>query len=88
MCPCSRGRATSFAGAPIAQYKDVRLLVPTFLRLPAKAFHVKKAVVPVVAQMAPAHAAGEGVAEKLLGTFATTDVNTEEVEVRTLVHLS
>ena len=35
----------------------------------------EKAVVPVVAQMAPAYAAREG-AEKLLGPFATIDANT------------
>ena len=60
---------------------------PTFVRLPAQAFYVKKAVVLVVAQMAPAYAAGGGVAEKLLGPFDVLDDNTEEVEVRTLVHL-
>ena len=60
MCPHSQGRALSFAGPPIAQFKDVRLLGPTFVRLPAQAFYVKKAVVTVVAQMAPAYAAGEG----------------------------
>ena len=58
MCPCSRGRASIFAGSPIAQFEDVRLLGPTFVRLPALDFYVKKAVVPVVAQMAPAYAAG------------------------------
>ena len=87
MCPRSRGRASSFAVALIAQYEDVRLLGPTFVHLPAQAFHVNKAVVPVVAQMSPAYAAGGGGVEKLLGPFATTDANTEEVEVRTLVHL-
>ena len=87
MRPRSRGRASSFVGAPIAQYEDVRLLGPTSVRLLAQAFHVKKAVVPVVAQMAPAYAAGGGGAENLLGPFPTTDENTEEVEVRTLVHL-
>ena len=87
MCPRSRGRASSFAGAPIAQYEYVRLLGPTFVRLPAQAFHVKKAVVSVVSQMAPTHAAGGGGSENLLGLFATTDMNTEEVEVCTLVHL-
>ena len=54
MCPRSRGSASSFAEAPIAQLEDVRLLVPTFVRLPAQAFYVKKAVVPAVSQMAPA----------------------------------
>ena len=49
MCPRSRGRASSFSGAPIAQLEDVRLLGPTFMRLPAQAFYVKKAVVPAVA---------------------------------------
>ena len=87
MCPLSPGRASSFAGAPIAQYEDVRLLGPTFVRLPAQTFHVKKAVVPIVAQMAPAYAAGRGEAENLLGPFDMTDKHTEEVEVRTLVHI-
>ena len=59
----------------------------THLCLPAQAFHVEKAVVPVVAHMAPAYAAGWGGSENLMGPFATTDENTEEVEVRTLVHL-
>ena len=54
MCPCSQGHASSFAGDPIAQLEGVRLLGPTFVRLPAQAFYVKKAVVPAVAQMAPA----------------------------------
>ena len=58
MCPRSRGRASSFAGGPIAQLEDVRLLGLTFVRLPAQPLYVKKAVVPVVAQMAPAYAAG------------------------------
>ena len=31
MCPRSRGRASSFVGAPIAQFKDLRLLGPTFV---------------------------------------------------------
>ena len=86
MCPRSRGWASGFAGALIVQYEDVRHLGPTFVCLPAQAFHVKKAVVPVVAQMAPAYAAREG-AEKLLRPFETTYANTEEVEVRTLVQL-
>ena len=50
MCPCSRGRASSFAGDPISQLEDVRLLGPTFVRLLAQAFYVKKAVVPAVFQ--------------------------------------
>ena len=54
MCPLSRGSASSFAGAPIYQIEDIRLLGPTFVRLPAQAFYVKKAVVLSVAQMAPA----------------------------------
>ena len=87
MCPHSRGPASKFAGAPISQYKDVWLLRPTFLCLPSQAFHVKKAVVPVVAQMAPAYVAGGIGAEKLRGPFATTDKHTEDVKVRTLVHL-
>ena len=87
MCPRSRGRASSFAGAPIAQLEDVRLLGPTFVRLPAQDFYVKKAVVPAVAQMALAYAAGGGGAEKLLGPFDVLDDHSEEVEVRTLVHL-
>ena len=87
MCPRSQGHASSFAGAPIAQFEDIRLLGPTFVCLPAQAFYVKKAVVPVVAQMAPAYAAGGEGAEKLLGPFEITNEHTEEVEVRTLVHL-
>ena len=74
-------------GVPIAQFKDVWLLGPTFVRLPAQAFYVKKAVVSVVAQMATAYAAGGGGAEKLLGPFDVLDDETLEVEVRTLVHL-
>ena len=42
---------------------------------------------PAVAQMAPAYAAGGGGAEKFLGPFNNLDYHTEEVEVRTLVHL-
>ena len=42
MCPHSRGRASIFTGAPIAQLEDVRLLGPTFVRLPSQAFYVKK----------------------------------------------
>ena len=87
MCPHSRGRASSFAGAPISQLEDVRLLGLTFVRLPAQDFYVKKAVVPAVAQMALAYAAGGGGAEKLLGPFDVLDDHSEEVEVRTLVHL-
>ena len=55
--------------------------------MPAQAFYVKKAVVPAVAQIAPAYVAGGGGAEKLLGLFGVLDNHTEEVEVRTLVHL-
>ena len=87
MYPRSRGRASSFAGGPIAQLEDVRLLGPTFVRLPAQAFYVKKAVVTAVAQMAPAYVAGGGGAEKLLGPYDVIDNHSEEVEVRTLVHL-
>ena len=87
MCPRSPGRASSFTGAPIAQLEDVRLLVPTFVRLPAQAFYVKEAVVPAVAQIAPAYAEGGGRAEKLLGPFDVLDDHSEDVEVRTLVHL-
>ena len=87
MCPRSRGRASSFAGAPIAQLEDVRLLGPTFVRLPAQAFYVKNAVVTAVAQMALAYAAGGGVAERLLGPYDVLDTHAEEVKVRTLVHL-
>ena len=47
-------------GGPIAQFEEVWLLGPTFVRLPAQAFYVKKAVVPIVAQMAPAYSAGGG----------------------------
>ena len=79
MCPCNRGRASSFAGAPIAQFKDIWLLGPTFVRLPDQDFYVKKAVVPVVAQMSPAYSAGGEVAKKLLGPFDILDDNTEEV---------
>ena len=74
-------------GVAIAQFEDVQLLGPTFVRLPAQAFYVKKSVVPVVAQMAPDYAAGGKEAEKLLGPFDILDDHTEEVEVRTLVHL-
>ena len=77
----------SFAGGPIVQYKDARLLRPTFVRLPAQAFHVKKAVVPVITHMAPAYAAGVGGAENILGPFDMIDEHTEEVEVRTIMHL-
>ena len=72
---------------PIAQLEDVRLLGSTFVRLPAQALYVKKTVVPAVAQMAPAYAAGGGVTEKLLGPYDVLDDHSEEVEVRTLVHL-
>ena len=82
MCPCSRGRASSFAGAPIAHLEDVRLLGPTFIRLPSQAFYVKNAVVPEVTQMAPAYAAGGGGAERLLGPYDVLDTHAEEVEVR------
>ena len=44
-------------------------------------------MVPVVSQMAPAYAAGVGGAENLLGPFNVLDDHTEEVNVRTLVHL-
>ena len=74
-------------GAPIAQLEEVRLLGPTFVRLPAQAFYVKKTVVPAVAQMAPAYAAGGGGLERLLGPYDVLDNHVEEVEVRTLVHL-
>ena len=87
MFPRSGVHASSFAGAPIAQFEDFRLLGPTFVRLPSQAFYVKKAVLPVVAQIAPAYAAGGGGVEKLLGPFDILDDHTEEVEVRTLVHL-
>ena len=73
MCPRSRGCASIFAGAPIAQLEDIRLLEPTFVRLPAQAFYVKKAVVPAVAQMAPDYAAGGGGADKLLVPFGVLD---------------
>ena len=77
----------SFAGAPITRLEDVRLLGPTFVRLPSQDFYVKNAVVLVVAQMAPAYAAGGGGAERLLGPYDVLDTHAEEVEVRTLVHL-
>ena len=60
-------------GGLIAQLEDVRLLGPTFVRLPAQVFYIKKAVVTAVAQMAPAYAAGGGGAEKLLGPFDVLD---------------
>ena len=87
MCPRSRGRASSFAGGPIAQFEDVRLLGPTFVRLPAQAFYVKKSVVSVVDHMAPAYAAVGGGVKKLLGPFDILGDHTEEVEVRTFMHL-
>ena len=87
MCPLSRGRASSFAGAPIAQFEGVWLLGPTFVRLPSQAFYVKKAMVPVVAQMAPTYAAGGGRAENILEPFDILDDHTEEVQVCTLLHL-
>ena len=88
VCPRSRGRAASrFAGAAIAQYEDVRLLGPTFVRLPAQAFHIRKAVTPTSAEMAPAYAAAGAGAEKLLGPYLAGTANTEEVEVRSMVHL-
>ena len=86
MCPRSGGRASSFAGGTIAQFKDVRQFGPTFVRLTAQAFYVKKAVVPAVAQMAPAYATGGGGAEKLLVPFDVLDDHTEEIEVCKLVH--
>ena len=63
------------------------MLGPTFVRLPSKTFYVKKAVVTAVAQMAPAHAARGGGVEKLLGPYDVLGDHSEEVEVRTLVHL-
>ena len=57
------------------------------MRLPAQAFNVKKALVLAVAQMAPAYAAVGGGAEKLLGLFDVLEDHSEEVEVRTLLHL-
>ena len=42
---------------------------------------------PAVAHMAPAYDTGGGGAEKLLRPFDVLDDHTEEVEVRTLVHL-
>ena len=76
MCPRSQGRASSFSGDPISQLEDVRILGPTFVRLPDQAFYVKKAVVTAVAQMAPAYAAGGGGAERLLGTYDVLDTHT------------
>ena len=38
MCPRSPGRASSFAGAPISQLEDVRMLGPTFVRLSSQVF--------------------------------------------------
>ena len=73
MCPRSQRRASSFVGAPISQLEDVQLLGPTFVRLTAQAFYVKKAVVPAVPQMAPAYSAGEGEAEKLLEPYDVLD---------------
>ena len=63
----------SFAGVPIAQLEDVRLLGSTFVRLPAQVLYVKKTVVPAVAQMAPAYATGGGGEEKLLGPYDVLD---------------
>ena len=57
------------------------------MRILARAFYVKKAVVPAVAQMGPSYAAGGGGAERLLGPYDVLDNHTEEFEVRTLVHL-
>ena len=48
---------------------------------------MKKAVVPAVAQMAPAYAAGGRGVERLLGPYDVLNNNMEEVEVCTLVHL-
>ena len=59
----------SFTGAPIPQLEDVRLLGPTFVRLVAQAFYLKKAVVPAVAQIAPAYASEVGGAERLMGPY-------------------
>ena len=87
MCPRSQGCASRFAGGPITQFEYVGLLEPIFVQLPVQAFYVKKAVVPEVTQMAPAYATGGGGAEKLLGLFEVLDDHTEEIEVRTLVHL-
>ena len=67
MCPCSRGRASSFSWGPIVQFEDVRLLGPTFVQLLAQAFYVKKAVVPAVSQTSPAYTTVGGGAENLLG---------------------
>ena len=74
-------------GAPIAQLEDVRLLGLTFVRLPAQAFYVKKAVVPAVSQMAPAYAAGGGGTKRLLGPYDVLDDPLEEVKVRIAMHL-
>ena len=87
MFSCSRGCALSFAGGPIAQFEDIRLLGPTFVGLPAQAFYVKKAVVTVVTRMAPSYAVGGGGAEKFVGPFDILDDHSEEVKVCTLVHL-
>ena len=48
---------------------------------------MKKAVVPAVAQIAPAYAAGGEGAENLLGSYDVLGDHSEEVEVCTLVHL-
>ena len=87
MCPHSRRHPSSFAGASISHLEDVRLLGPTLVILPAQVFYVKKAMVPAVAQMEPAYAAGRGGSERLLGPYDVLDTHAEEVEVRTLVHL-
>ena len=87
MCLRSRGRASSFAGARIAQLENARLMGPIFVRLPAQSFYVKKAVVPAVSQMTPAYAAVVGGAERLLGPYNVLDTHAEEVDVRTLVHI-
>ena len=68
MCPCSRGRASIFAGPdrPARGRSDA----VTDLRETANpgVLH-KKAMVPAVAQMSPAYAEGGGGAESLLGPY-------------------
>ena len=63
------------------------MLGPTFVRLSAQAFYVKKAVIPAVAQKALAYSTGGGGAERLLVPYDVLDTHAEEVKVLTLVHL-
>ena len=55
------------------------MLGPTFVRLSAQAFYVKKAVIPAVAQKALAYSTGGGGAERLLVPYDVLDTHAEEV---------